>query len=81
MHEFPFRKGFADVAFIPCENANRPAVLVELRLNENANGAIKQIESNKYHGSLSEITSGDAIVVCVNFDKKKKDSLLQDQKI
>ncbi|KAK8871651.1 hypothetical protein M9Y10_007388 [Tritrichomonas musculus] len=81
VHEFPFRKGFADVAFIPCENANRPAVLVELRLNENANGAIKQIESNKYHGSLSEITSGDAIVVCVNFDKKKKDSLLQDQKI
>lgn len=72
VREFHFGKGFADIAFIPCENANRPAVLVELRLNENAKGAIKQIESNKYHESLSQITSGDAIIVCINFNKKEK---------
>lgn len=58
-------KCFADVTFLPRKNANQPAIIIELKLNKREIGAIKQIESNKYHGSLSQITDSDVILYLI----------------
>ncbi|KAK8847280.1 hypothetical protein M9Y10_019867 [Tritrichomonas musculus] len=72
IREFPLGKGFADVTFLPRKNVNQPAILIELKWNKSEFGAIKQIESKKYHGSLSNITDNDVILVGINYNKNDK---------
>ena len=54
VREMPAGKGFADFVFIPRSNAGfRPAMIVELKYNQSADSAIKQIKENRYQGALS----------------------------
>lgn len=73
VREMPAGKGFADFAFIPRSNAgHRPAMIVELKYNQSADTAIKQIKENRYHGEFTNY--GDKILlVGINYDSNGKD--------
>lgn len=63
-------KGFADVVYIPLQK-NDPALIIELKRNESAEGAIAQIKEKKYFDSLSNY-SGNLIFVGINYDESTK---------
>lgn len=65
-------KGFADLVFIPkTKFADKPAMVIELKWNRNAEAAIAQIKQKKYCESLKEY-QGNLILVGLNYDKKTK---------
>ena len=73
VRELPAGKGFADFVFIPRANAGwRPAMVVELKYNQSADTAIKQIKDKRYQGALSGY--GDKVLlVGINYDKDSKE--------
>lgn len=73
VREMPAGKGFADFVFIPRANAGtRPAMIVELKYNKDAEGAIRQIREKRYKGAL-EGYSGRILLVGINYNSKEKE--------
>lgn len=65
-------KGFADLVFIPRKKfLEKPALVVELKWDKSAEGAIRQIKNKEYCQSLEEY-KGNLLLVGVNYDKKTK---------
>lgn len=65
-------QGFADLVFLPRKKfQEKPALVVELKWNESANGAIEQIKKKEYCKSLKEY-KGNILLVGVNYNKKTK---------
>ena len=72
VREFPTGKGFADICFIPRKlHADKPAVVIELKWDYSAEGAIAQIKEKKYADALRDY-HGNLIIVGINYDKKTK---------
>ena len=69
VREFPSGLGFADFAFIPRANAGqKPAMIIELKWDKDADSAIRQIKERRYTGNLRGY--GEKILlVGVNYDK------------
>ena len=66
-------KGFADLVFIPkTKFADKPAMVIELKWNRNAETAISQIKQKKYCECLKKY-QGNLILVGLNYDKKTKE--------
>lgn len=66
-------KGFADLVFVPKRRfSDKPAMVIELKWNRNAEAAIAQIKQKKYCESLKEY-QGNLILVGLNYDKKTKE--------
>jgi hypothetical protein len=63
--------GFADIVFIPRKLSNKPAMVVELKYNKDAQSAIRQIKEKKYVKSLEEY-QGNLLLVGINYDKETK---------
>lgn len=71
--EFPGGKGLADLVFIPRKQfPDKPALVVELKWNKDASGAIEQIRKKEYCRSLEEY-QGKILLVGVNYDMKTKE--------
>ena len=68
--EFPSGKGYADVVYLPRRNVERPALVVELKWNKSAAGAIAQIKKKQYAAWIKEYT-GDILLVGITYNKKK----------
>lgn len=64
-------KGFADLVFIPRRDVDKPAMIVELKYNKNADTAISQIHRKEYQGRVLEHTD-NLLLVGINYDKKTK---------
>jgi hypothetical protein len=71
VREFPTGKGFADVVFLPRKHTDKPALVVELKWNKSAEGAIKQIKEKEY-GKVFENYTGEVLLVGINYDKVSK---------
>ena len=67
--ELPAGRGFADIAFIPRNEGEHPAMIVELKWNRSARAAIRQIRDKEYAGALSDY-SGEILLVGINYTKK-----------
>lgn len=68
IREFPSGKGFADMVFLPrTAYADKPAILVELKWNKTAEGAITQIKDIHYTEGLKGF-AGRILLVGVNYD-------------
>ena len=67
--ELPTGKGFADYAFIPHRGTDKPAMIIELKYNQSADSAIKQIHENRYEGKLKGF-GGTVLLVGINYDKE-----------
>jgi hypothetical protein len=72
VRELPTGKGFADIVFLPRKNhLDKPALVVELKWDSSAEGAIAQIKEKKYVKALEEY-HGNVLLVGVNYDVKTK---------
>jgi len=70
--ELPSGRGFADICLIPRKlYSDKPAVVIELKWDKSAVGAIAQIKERQYVNTLSEYC-GNILLVGVNYDRKKK---------
>ena len=69
VREFPSGKGFADVVFIP--RYDKPAMIIELKYNQDADTAIKQIKEKKYFFGLEKYLD-NLLLVGINYDKETK---------
>lgn len=70
IREFPSGVGFADMVLIPRADAGgRPAMIIELKWNKDADTAMKQIKERRYMGNLKGY--GEKILlVGINYDKE-----------
>ncbi|SFK46906.1 PD-(D/E)XK nuclease superfamily protein [Lachnospiraceae bacterium KH1T2] len=63
-------KGYADLVYIPSPKyPDKPAMLIELKWNKDAQTAIKQIHRQKYPESLQKY-KGNLILVGINYDSE-----------
>ncbi|MBQ8094245.1 MAG: AAA family ATPase [Clostridia bacterium] len=69
IEEMPGGKGIADMAFIPASLSRLPAMVVELKWNKTAGGAISQIKEKKYDAILKPY-KGNIILAGINYDEK-----------
>ena len=69
IEEMPSGRGIADVAFLPTSMSKLPAMLVELKWNRTAGGAISQIRDRKYTAALAPL-AGNLLLVGINYDEK-----------
>jgi len=74
IRELPTGKGFADIVFIPKKRfADRPAIVVELKWNHDAQTAIRQIKANAYPAVLQGLEYKQVILVGISYDKKTRE--------
>ena len=73
IRELPTGRGFADFVFIPKPEYMKdyPALVVELKWNQNAQTAMQQIKERNYPISIEPYT-GNILLVAINYDKTKK---------
>ena len=64
-------KGFADIVMLPRKNVDKPALVVELKYDKDAETAISQIHRKQYPAKVAEYT-GDMLLVGINYDKQSK---------
>ena len=70
--EFPSGSGFADIVYLPRkEFPDKPALIVELKWNKSAEGAIHQILKKQYFQNLEDY-SGNMLLVGINYDLKTR---------
>lgn len=72
VRELPAGEGFADMVFIPKRKSGKPALVVELKWEKSAEGAINQIKRKRYVEALEEY-KGNLLLVGINYDKKLKE--------
>lgn len=69
--ELPSGKGFADIVLIPRRNVDSPALLIELKYNQDADSAISQIHRKDYPVKLKQYAD-NLILVGINYDRQTK---------
>lgn len=74
IRELPTGRGFADFVYLPKPEYRNdyPALIVELKWNQNAQTALKQIKDKKYPASVLNYTD-NLLLVSINYDKKTKE--------
>lgn len=78
--ELPAGKGFADLVFRPRKNNSNPAMIVELKYDKSAEGALEQIKKKQYTDCLRDY-SGKILLVGINYDKDNKQHTCKIEKI
>ena len=72
IRELPAGKGFADVCMIPRKrHLDKPAIVIELKWDKSAVGALEQIKEKHYGDALGNY-QGNMLLVGINYDKKTK---------
>ena len=72
MHrELATGKGFADIVLIPRKDVDSPAIVLELKVNKDADSAIEQIHRKEYPAKVSEYTDR-LLLVGINYDRQTK---------
>lgn len=71
--ELPTGKGFADMVYIPKKKfPEKPALVVELKWDQSAEGAIAQIKEKQYCKSLDDYR-GNLLLVGINYEKETRE--------
>ena len=69
IREMPTGKGFADVVLIPYRD--KPAMIIELKWNQDVKTALTQIKEKKYPKGLEKYKD-NLLIVGISYDKKTK---------
>ena len=69
IREMPTGKGFADIVLIPYRD--KPAMIIELKWNQEVKTAIDQIKEKKYPKGLEKYKE-NLLIVGISYDKKTK---------
>ena len=78
IREMPTGKGFADLVFIP--RYDKPAMIIELKWNQDVETAIAQIKDKKYPKAL-EHYKDNLLIVGITYDRKTKEHVCQIEEI
>lgn len=70
--ELPAGEGYADVVYLPRTDSNWPALVIELKWNKTAEGAIDQILRKKYPVCLENLGC-PILLVGITYDRDAKD--------
>jgi hypothetical protein len=76
IEELPSGHGLADVVFVPKRRSPLPAMIVELKRDDSAEGAIQQIH-NKNYPRVLEGFGGNIVLVGVSYSTKTKEHRCQ----
>ena len=68
----PSGLGYADIVYLPKKDIQIPALVVELKWNNSAQGAIRQIREKHYPAVLEEY-GGEILLVGINYDRDLKE--------
>lgn len=72
IRELPTGRGFADICLIPRQlHADKPAVVIELKKDKDARGAIDQIKQKNYVKALEDYR-GNLLLAGIDYGKDKK---------
>ena len=72
IRELPGGKGFADICLVPRPlHMDKPAVIIELKRDKDAEGAIDQIKNKQYVKAL-EAYKGNLLLAGINYDSETK---------
>lgn len=72
IRELPTGKGFADVCMIPRKkHFEKPAIVIDLKWDKSAVGALKQIRERQYTNALKDY-QGNLLLVGINYNKTTK---------
>ena len=72
IRELPTGKGFADVCLVPRKHhLDKPAVVIELKWDKSASGALTQIREKNYGNALKDY-QGNLLLVGINYNKTTK---------
>ena len=69
--ELPTGRGFADLVLIPRKNVDSPAIILELKVNRDADSAIAQIHRRQYPAKVAEYADR-LMLVGINYDRQTK---------
>ena len=67
--ELPSGDGYADIVYLPKHDSDWPVLVIELKWNQSAKGAIDQIKDRKYPEVLKDY-GGDILLVGINYDRE-----------
>ncbi len=67
--ELPAGDGYADVVYLPKKDSMMPALVVELKWNKTAEGAIQQIKDRQYPSVIQEY-GGEILLIGINYSKE-----------
>ena len=67
--ELPAGEGYADIVYLPRRDSGWPALLIELKWNESAEGAIAQIKERNYPSVLKGIGC-PVLLVGISYNKR-----------
>lgn len=67
--ELPAGDGYADIVYLPKKDSMLPALVVELKWNQSAQGAIRQIKERRYPAAIREY-GGEILLVGINYNKE-----------
>ena len=72
MHrELASGKGFADIVLIPRKNVDSPAIILELKVNKDADSAIDQVRRKQYPAKVAEYADR-LLLVGINYNRETK---------
>lgn len=69
LEELPAGDGYADIVYLPKKDSKMPALVVELKWNKSAQGAIEQIREKRYPDAIRRY-GGEILLVGINYDKE-----------
>ena len=69
--ELPSGDGYADIVYLPKKLSPLPALVIELKWNQDAEGAIAQIQKKKYPEGLKGY-GGEILLVGISYDRNEK---------
>lgn len=71
IQELPSGKGVCGCCFLPRRGVGKPALVVELKWDQGADGAIKQIRDRRYPEGIKGY-GGEILLVGVSYSAKDK---------
>ena len=69
VEELPSGRGIADVVYLPKKDSMMPALVVELKWNKTAEGAIQQIKDRRYPSAIQKY-GGEILLIGINYSKE-----------
>ena len=67
--ELPSGAGYADIVYLPKKSSMLPALVIELKWNKSAEGAIRQIHEKRYPKAI-EGYGGEILLVGISYSKE-----------
>lgn len=69
IEELPSGKGYADIVFLPYQNEDLPAMVIELKWNQSVETALRQIKEKDYPKVMADY-GGKILLVGISYDTK-----------